>query len=321
MKSQRLLLTLGLLASLLQLPTTSQAQIFSTLTNWTTGYFSTNNGYVREETLTDTPNNIPAADQFKTTDPWNGSTGDTSYLDYVSGWTYGAGSAAGNNSVYFGGFALGSYDPGITNPSYYRSFGNLLTSAADSVTFSIDFGVVAGVGPQDIFGFDLRTADTATSLVNFWFDPALATTEDLRFQYNAGAGTGGAFEIQYGGLYNFSATLSGSAFSASLAGITVQTNLAGDVTGYVTNAPVVVATDLLTSGMALDFESLFINWELASGNINDPGSNYMLINTMNVTSQIEAIPEPGTWAVGALLLGGVAFVASRRRRDSGGCEA
>ncbi len=292
---------------LLALPGLLRAQ------DWSTGYFNSDNGYPREGSLTDTPTNAPASEQFQTTDPWNGVTGDTSYLDYVSGWTFGVGgSSAGNSSVYFGGFALGTYDPGVTNPSYYRTFASSIATNTDSVTFSIDFGIIPGAGPQDVFGFDMRAADTATDLVKFWFDPALATSQDLRLQYSTGpgGGTGGSFEIDYGSLYNFSATLSGASFSASIAGINVQTNLAGDVTGFVTNSATTVASGSMTNGTASDFESTFINWQLTSGDIGNPGENYMLINQMSV----QTVPEPSTVAMLCLGAAALGWRGLRRHR-------
>jgi hypothetical protein len=57
-----------------------------------------------------------------------------------------------------------------------------------------------------------------------------------------------------------------------------------------------------------------MDWELSSGDASLPGANYMIITAARVVSQLQssAIPEPGTWAVAAILLAGATYSLRRR---------
>jgi MYXO-CTERM domain-containing protein len=61
---------------------------------------------------------------------------------------------------------------------------------------------------------------------------------------------------------------------------------------------------------ALDYNTVSINWELVS-NVDFPGDNSIIVNNLEVITT--SVPEPGTWAVGALLLAAVAHRIRRRR--------
>ncbi|MBE2179340.1 MAG: hypothetical protein IAE97_02610 [Chthoniobacterales bacterium] len=289
--------------------TVSRSEAQATITNWDTGYFNSADGYIQGASLTDTPTSAPPSEQFQTTDPYNGGTGtgDNSYVDFIPGTTYGggAGSGSGNNSVWFGGvYAEG---PGIVDQAIYKNFTSSILNATESATFSIDFRLIESTNIwDDSFSFDLRDASGTTTLVSFLISPIGGGLLDI-------SGNGVDFaQIQYSGLYNLTATLEGSSWDVAVSTITVGTNGLGDVTSFVTNAPGAVSSGALAGGTAMDFESVYISWLLESGDINDWGDNYMIINQMNVTSEV--IPEPGTWAMGALLLSGVAATIYRRRK-------
>jgi hypothetical protein len=63
----------------------------------------------------------------------------------------------------------------------------------------------------------------------------------------------------------------------------------------------------LFSGSAASFDTIGVNWVLTSGDNTDPGSNYIVVNDLQV------VPEPSTVAL--LSLAGLAIgLLSRRRR-------
>jgi hypothetical protein len=280
-----------------------------TITNTATGYFNSADGYTQGGSLTGLPTTAPASEQFQTTDPFNPgpNTGDNSYVDFIPGTTFGggAGSGSGNNSVWFGG--VYPEGPGVLNQAIYQNFTSAISNPTESVTFSIDFRLIESTNPfDDSWSFDLRNSTGVTTLVGFELNPVGGGLLDI-------SGNGSVFgQLAYDGLYNLTVTLQNTGWSAALSTINIGTNGLGDVTSFVTNAPGAVSAGALVGGTALDYESNYISWLIDSGNINDFGDNYMIINQFNVTSDV--IPEPGTWAVGALLLGGVAASIYRRRK-------
>jgi hypothetical protein len=58
---------------------------------------------------------------------------------------------------------------------------------------------------------------------------------------------------------------------------------------------------------ATDFGTFALIWDLASGDSEDPGSNYIIVNEVSV------VPEPSTYALLALAALGMAYWARRRR--------
>ncbi|MFZ4483490.1 MAG: PEP-CTERM sorting domain-containing protein [Chthoniobacterales bacterium] len=287
---------------------------FNPATNWSSGtsvtnQFNTSAGYDAGSSLDGAPTSAPLADQWKTTDPFNGSEGSTSLLAFTPGYTA-LNFASGNQSVLFGGYDLGGgVVPGIANPSLFRDFSSLITVSKEQVSFIADFGIVPSTGgfTNDVFGFSFANAG-GTSLASVQFTNAGPLPGDLRVLAN-GADTG---QWSYNSLYRLTATFSNSTFSLDLAGLSPQTNGGGQITNYsVTgSASYVNGATILNSLTAADFQRASINWELTGGT-NAPGDNYMIVNSTQVVSQV--VPEPGTWAAAALLLGGAALVVRRRR--------
>ena len=266
---------------------------------WSTGYFNTNSGWKRNDALayeTNTGglsetgqnygNSFPQ--QWFTDDPFNVtlSNGASSVLKYMSGFTLGF-SSAGNNTVLFGGYAPTQIKPGISSPSVYRSFAPFVTSGSGTAVFSVDFSIIASSPSsftnRDSFGFSLLSGGSAL-IADFSLAPT-TNTSLLNVSYNAGAAVGA---IAYGSLYRITAALQGTNISAVLHGLSTQTNLSGVVTNYVTNSAVsIVDGGLIAGGLtAENFDRVGLNWDLASGNPADFGSNYMMVNTMSV------VPEP-----------------------------
>lgn len=306
----------------------SQAQTF---TNWTTDTFNTNAGWVRNDALAyeqngqpETGQNYtgPAADQWYTDDVYNSGSGvgATSILKHLAGWSFGT-APQGHNSVLFGGYGLADdIIPGTADPSLYRAFS--LLPFTETVTFTADFGLIPSTGSfpnQDRFGFDLLNAAGDVSLAKFIFDPAASISgpTGIGMQWITDGVTNSLAQIGYGALYRISATLYDSSFDLTFSGLDAQTNGIGVVTNYTESSSfLLVSGGALSGGLtALDFGTVAVNWELFSGEAGeaaDAGANYMILNSASVLSTV--IPEPGTWAVGGLLLVGAGAAILRRRK-------
>ncbi len=303
-------------------PLNAQVQVF---TNFTTGNFNTNAGWDRNDALayevpgqpeTGQNYNDPVASQWYTDDPYNAvdDVGATSILKHFSTWTLGT-APGGNNSVLFGGYGLADdIVPGSANPSLFRSF-NLLPDT-ESVTFSADFGIIPPTGSypnKDRFGFNLLDSTGTISLAQFLFDPAAAAGSGLALLWISGSTTNLLADIGYGALYRMNVTMEAASFDLTISSLATETNSLGTITNYlVTNSVLLESGGALANGLtALDFGTVAVNWELLSGDSTDAGDNYMILNDVTVFSTV--IPEPGTWAVAALLLAGVTFRLWRRR--------
>ncbi len=311
-----------LFISVLATSLNAQTQV---VTNFTTGGFNTNAGWIRNDSLayevpgepeTGQNYNDPVASQWYTDDPYDAGldVGATSILKHFDTWTLGT-AGGGNNSVLFGGYGLAdNIDPGTANPSLYRSF-NLLPDN-DSVSFSADFGIINSTGSfpnKDRFGFNLLDSTGTISLAQFLFDPAAAAGPGLGMQWISGSTTNVIADIAYASLYRMSVTMQGAAFDLTMSSLQTQTNSFGTITNYlVTNSALLVSGGALANGLtALDFGTAAVNWELLSGDSAVAGNNYMILNDVTVLSTV--IPEPGTWAVAALLLAGLTTRLWRRR--------
>ncbi len=305
-------------------PATATAQ------TWSTGYFRTNDGYLRGTSLEEQPTNVPASQQWQTTDPYNSTNnlGSTSYVGWISKWTYGlsSGTNGGYNSVRFGGYnAPSGVLPGTTNPSLYRGFSNPGTGTVD---FTVDFGIVGpsisipsnlGYTNQDTFGFNLMSANRGGSLAKFVFNPATAAITNglgvdwIRNGTNVAidGSTYKGIDITYGGLFRLSGSAQGSTFSLSVSGLTAQTNGIGVVTNFLVTSTYNVISNGALSGSytANDFETLSLDWFLASTNNLEPGANYMILNTASV------IPEPSIFALLGMggLVAGYTLARCRKR--------
>jgi len=293
---------------------------------WSTGYFSTNNGFIGQGSSLDgqATNAAPSA-QWQTTDPYNPLTdrGSSSSLQFLSGWTIGAppGFGGANNSMRFGGFGAeaNAYMPGITNPSLYRSFTN---PTAVGSAFIIDFALigpsasVSGFFPQnDTFAFNLTDTNN-NSLARLTLTNFSATTFGIGWEQNgtnvvADGTMFKALQFTYGSLWRLTASLSGTSINVDLDGLVVQSG--GPGVG-VTNYAVVSSTNLISNGglsgvlTEEDFERLSLDWDLASGNTNNPGANNLLVTTISV------VPEPSSLML-LMLAGAGALAVSRCRRS------
>jgi hypothetical protein len=324
--SRTKLLALCLLIFSVAVPVNAQVQV---VTNFTTGGFNTNAGWIRNDALayevpgepeTGQNYNEPVANQWYTDDPYVPGVaplpdvGATSILKHFDTWTLGT-AGGGNNSVLFGGYGLADdILPGTANPSLYRSFS--LLPLTESVTFSADFGIINSTGSfpnKDRFGFNLLDSTGTISLAQLLFDPASATGPGLGMLWISGSTTNNLGTIAYGALYRMSVAMEATSFDLTFSSLATETNSFGTITNYlVTNSFLLVSGGQLANGLtALDFGTAAVNWELLSGDATVAGNNYMILNDVTVLSTV--IPEPGTWAVAALLLAGVTTRLWRRR--------
>ena len=309
-------------------------------TNYTSGssqttQFNTNDGYMRlGSSLDGQPTNAPTSDQWQTTDPYNAITdrGSTSLVNFINNYTP-LSSPTGNNSVYYGGYNVDSgILPGTNNVSLYYGFSQSGVFASPgllkSSTFTIDFAIIGpsiDVSPsytnKDYFGFSLLNTAGTSTLAEFVFNPFTANmTNGLRVQWvqnGTNVVTNGstfkAFEIQYDALYRLTATITNSQLFLDIAGLQTQSQPGVGITNYavVTNQNIISGGALSGGLTTSDFGRVSLDWELSSGNASNPGANYMIMTAASIISQ--AVPEPGTWAVGIILLSGVGAAIARRR--------
>ena len=80
------------------------------------------------------------------------------------------------------------------------------------------------------------------------------------------------------GLYQIQVDITGSTYNLTLKEINASTR------EVISSNQIVTGGNLSTGKTAVDFESVNINWDLASGNPAEPGSNYIIVNQLKVTS-------------------------------------
>lgn len=279
--------------------------------------FNTNSGYYdRGDSLDGTPIGAASANQWQTTDPFNGTDGGTSQLQYIPGFTGGegpSGSDAGNNSVYWGGYDP-TVLPGVTNPSlYYTVSQPFSTASVDnklvSTAFTSDFSLFPSTGgPNDTFGFSFWTAGRGSLLAQVQFTNISPTTFGVSLN---GSDVG---VLTYGSIYSLQGLFDSSdVFNLSIAGVTADADGFGVVTNYTRGSYVSLGTVALAPGSTDLFETASIDWELASGNPSTTGENYMIITSAQIESVVT--PEPATVLAGVFLAGVTAYTTLRRRRQ------
>ena len=105
--------------------------------------------------------------------------------------------------------------------------------------------------------------------------------------------------LGYDAIFDAQVDITGSAYSLSFAQVDENRN---PIISY-TNA----LSGALASGSAASFDTIGVDWVLVSGTNSAPGSNYIVVNDLQV------VPEPSTVAL--LSLGGLVIgLLSRRRR-------
>ena len=278
--------------------------------DWSTSNFNTNNGWKSGTYITGQNTNDPVAERWQGNDPTVGDIGGTDYLARVIGYTPG-GSSVGNRSLVQGGLnAADGYVPGTTDVKLWRTFTPAASSMSDTVTFFTEWSLIGSLDASypdlDTFAFDLRTDGNTGSLVKFDLTPGIATIPNAyTMQWVSSAGTTNLVDIGYQSLYQLQVDLTGSTFDAQIWQINATTR------EVIANLELVTGGALSDSYTALDFGTVGIDWELTSGDPNAPGSNYIVVNDVSVTT----VPEPSTVALLASSGFAVAVAAFRRRRS------
>lgn len=299
---------------------TASANIVSLYSSGTgVNQFNTNSGYYnRGDALDGTPVGAAPANQWQTTDPFNGTDGGTSQMNFVPGFTGGegpSGTDAGNNSVYWGGYDA-TVLPAITNPSlYYTVSQPFSTTALEntllSTTFTSDFALFPSTGgPNDTFGYSFWTAGRGSLLAQVQFTNINATTFGVSLNGNS------VGVLAYGSIYSLQGLFdSTDTFTLSVAGVTADVDGFGVVTNYTRAAYTQLGSPVaLAAGSTDAFETASIDWELASGNPSVTGENYMIITSAQIESVVT--PEPATVLAGVFLAGVTAYTTIRRRRQA-----
>ena len=270
-----------------------------TETNYNALNFNTNAGYIRGSGITAT--NQPAGLRWQGNDPYNTNTflGETDYIVRVPGYTP---SPLANSSLLQGGVGVPDVLPGTDDVRIWKSF---TPTSLDNptVTFFVEWSLVpslesAPYNLNDTFAFDLRNASNTQSLLTFQLTPGINIQPNSYTLQTiaAGAGTNTLIDLGYQGLFQLQAAITGTTYDLSLTQIN-STNRT-----VITNYSLVTGGSLATGMSALDFATISVDWELASQDNLEPGSNYLIANQFQVTSAGTVIPEPGTWVVALLLL-------------------
>ena len=311
MKNLNHLRSLLILAAVSLAPSLASAQAI-TETNYDARNFNTNTGYVRGSGIISTVQ--PAGLRWQGNDPYNTNTftGETDLVARVAGYTP---SPLANSSLIQGGLGIGdSVFPGTDNVQIWKTFSPSTTAfAAPTVSFFAEWSLIpslegAPYNLNDTFSFDLRNAANSLSLLTLQLTPGINIQPNSYTLQSiaSGVGTNTLVDLSYQSLFQIQVDMTGSSYNMQLSQIN-STNRA-----VITNITLVTGGSLASGTTALDLATIGIDWDLASGNASEPGSNYLLANQFQVTTSGTPIPEPGTWASAGLLLLAAGYVVRRR---------
>jgi len=239
---------------------------------------------------------------------WGGTSTGADSVSQVAGITP---SSPANN----GSGTLGVFVPALplntTAPYLERTFTPMSTAVFTNISlnFTAEWALLE-FGPtpwDDTFTFDLRNAANTASLLTFQLNPAGAGA-GFDYEFNStGSSTISQFDTTYGALIRMQVDVTGSSYTGSY-------DLINGVTRAVISSGSLTGGTLAGGAVASDIGAFQFGWKLASGDANDPGTLGTVVNEFTFTSTGDPIPEPGTWAVGALLLSGAAASIYRRRK-------
>jgi len=313
-KLKTALLTTAIITSIGILPGSAQTL---TVTNYNAQNFNVTNGYVRGVGIISTSQ--PTALRWQGNDLYN-STNDTGETDLVARVTGYTPNPVQNSSLIQGGLGVASFPqilPGTNNVQIWKSFAPTSTNLipAPTVSFFTEFSLIPSLeGPPynlaDTFSFDLRNASNSLSLLTLQLTPGI-NIQPSSYTLQTIAGTNAAIsrvDLAYQGLFQIQVDMTGSLYNMQLWQIN-STNRA-----VITNVSLVTNGSLASGMSAADFATIGVDWELASGNPAEPGSNYLIANQFQVTTSGTPVPEAGTWVAAALLAGLAATYGARRRR-------
>jgi hypothetical protein len=261
--------------------------------------------------------NVPGYTEFfqnfnvtDTVDPLDGP-----FCDGQDGWTQSGDGFADAVGVYLytpsAGNASGSlgivFAPETTSSIVERSFSAMDPSLFNSITvrYVAEWSVLdLGETVETAFRFSLTDNLGSNGLqFDLFDDGALPPGFDYRLQANSA----NEFALNYSALYRMQIDITGTSWSGELFAVSNPSTtrdmvLVGSFDGGSLSGAL-SASDLNLLGVGMFVDN--------TDNLNALG---MIVNEITVTSTGEPIPEPGTWAVGALLVGGIAASIYRRRK-------
>jgi len=280
---------------------------------WSTGSFNTNSGWVRNVSIIGQNTNDAPGDRWTGNDIYDPVTdlGETDTILRIGGYTPGS-SALGNSSLVQGGlYSAEGIFPGTNNVRLWRSFSPIATSQSDTVVFFAEWSLIGsldGSFPElDSFAFDLRNTSNTSSLLRLDLAPGinlLPNAYTLQSTVDSGSGpvTDTLIDLGYQAIFQVVVEITGTSYNLNLSQINPSTR-----TNIVSYALVSGAS--LSEGLSAEnFGVVSLDWVLTSGDPENPGSNYIIVNEVSV------VPEPSTLglvAAAGLLL---SLVARLRRR-------
>lgn len=291
-----------------------------TETNYNSQFFNLDAGYTNGVGIISTFQ--PADLRWQGNDLYNAGTdrGETDLVALVNGYT--PVPPLSNNSLIQGGVGVMSITPilsGTNNVQIWKTFG-ASTTPYDVATVSlfVEWSLIASSPSvytnSDTFSFDLRNAANSSTLLSLQLAPGINIQSNSYTLQTVVDGSTNApiIDLGYGSLFQMQIDLTGSTFNlASLSRLNPSTR------AVITNFNNLSSGILALGSTALDFATIGIDWELTSGDTTDPGSNYLVVNQLEVTTSGTVIPEPGTWAASLILLGiGASYLHRRKSRQS-----
>lgn len=283
---------------------TLQAQ--TTIVNYSTG--GTNvPGYTGFFNAADGWNNV-GDPLWEGQEGWTGSGTGADSVSVIAGTTpTGVGNASGTLGVFLPALPLNT-----TSVTLNRGFApmNTATFTNIAVSFVAEWNIIDFFAPtpfDDAFTFDLRNSANTLSLLNFTMQgPATLPGFDYTLS-STGSAAIDQFDATYGALLRMQVDLVGTSYTGTLFSVDPVTRALTSIGG--------LTGGTLNNGLtASDFGNLQVGWTLDSGNPSDPGTLGLVVNEFTIQSTGDPIPEPGTWAMAALLVSGAAATIYRRRK-------
>ena len=255
--------------------------------------FNTNDGYVRGVGIINPAQ--PASLRWEGNDPYNTNTllGETDLVTRLAGYST---PPVADSSVLQGGtFVDEGFLPGTNNVKIWKTFNAYSNNS--SVSWLADWAIINSTNSvRDSFGFDLRGSNNTTSLLRLNFLPNSSSNYTLQV---IGASSQIWGTLGYDAIFNAQVDITGSAYSLSFEQVDENRN---PIISY-TNA----LSGALSSGSAASFDTIGVDWVLVSGDNLAPGSNYIVVNDLQV------VPEPSTVALLSLAGLAIGFLYRRRR--------